>query len=112
MTIRVLLDASTTMVRSALRATLGECADIELVENDRSGNPPANIDVVVVQQRLMREFSMPLQAIIDASEIGVVAIDDDGETGDLYRICRRGWRFAPGGRSGLVDAVRAVANAA
>ncbi|MEO8455612.1 MAG: hypothetical protein ABI454_10660 [Sphingomicrobium sp.] len=112
MTIRVLLDASTTMIRSALRATLGECDDIELVENDRAGEQPADIDVVVVQQGLMREFPIPLQAIIDASEIGVVAIDDDGESGNLYRIYRSGWKFAPGGRSGLVDAIRAVAAAA
>jgi len=111
MMIRVLLDASTMMVRSALQATLGECDDIDLIDNDRSGAAPENVDVVVLQQSSMRHFPVPLQAMIDASQIGVVAIDDDGQSGDLYRISRQEWQFAPGGRNGLADAIRAVVEA-
>jgi len=109
--IRVLLDASTMMVRSALEATLGECDDIELIENGGSGAAPKNIDVVVLHQSSLCHFPFPLQAMTDASQVGVVAIDDDGQSGDLYRIYRRGWQFAPGGRHGLADAIRAVVEA-
>ena len=111
MAIRVLLDASTTMVRSALEAALGECDDIELVETERFGQLPGQIDVIVLQQRLMDDFPAPLQAMTSASRIGVVAINDDGQAGDLFRIHHSGWHFEPGGRGGLADAIRAVASA-
>lgn len=110
MTIRVLLDASTSMIRSALQATLDECDDIELVINDPADQDPA-IDVVVLQQRLLRNLPAALGAIVDAPQIGVVAIGDDGQAGDLYRIDRRGWHFAPDGLHGLADAIRAAASA-
>lgn len=108
MTIRVLLDASTIMVRSALQAALAECDDIELVEFHRS-EPPPDIDVLVLQQWLTSGFPAPLRAIGNSSDIGVVAIKDDGQAGDLYRIHHSGWQFVQGGRGGLADAIRAVA---
>jgi hypothetical protein len=111
MTIRVLLDASTTMVRSALQAALGECDDIELVDPAGFDPPPRSVDVIVLQRRLMDEFPGPLSAIGSASRIGVVAINDDGLAGDLYRIDHRGWHFRTGPRGGLADAIRAVASA-
>jgi len=104
MAIRVLLDASTRLVRSALKATLGECADIEIVEGSVSSN---DIDVIVVQQRLFQDYP----ALTDATRIGIVAIDDDGICGDVYRIRHNGWRFTPGPAGGLADAIRAVASA-
>jgi hypothetical protein len=112
MTIRVLLDASTTMVRSALKATLRECSDIEIFDADDSGPPSADIDVVVLEQRRLRDFRGPLAAIAQGSRLGIVAIDDDGQAGDLYRIRHSGWQFAPGKRGGLADAIRAVASGA
>lgn len=111
MAIRIMLGASTAMVRSALLATLGECDDFELVDQDASGRAPPMVDVLVLQQRLMRDFPAALEAIADGSHIGVVAIDDDGEAGDLYRIYRSGWEFSPGGQNRLPDAIRVVARA-
>ena len=109
MTIRVMLGASTAMVRSALLATLGDCDDIELVERDPSGHAP-KIDVLVLQQRLIGEFPAALDRIDDGSHLGLVAIGEDGEAGDLYRIYRSGWQFSPGGGNGLADAIRRVAS--
>jgi hypothetical protein len=97
MPIRVLLDASTAMVRSALKAALRECDDIEVVEASRLEPPQSNIDVVVLQQRSMRDFPAPLGSMAES---------------ELYRIYRSGWRFAPSERGGLADAIRAVASTA
>jgi hypothetical protein len=112
MPIRVLLDASTAMVRSALKAALRECDDIEVVEASRLEPPQSNIDVVVLQQRSMRDFPAPLGSMAESARLGVVAINDDGQGGELYRIYRSGWRFAPSERGGLADAIRAVASTA
>jgi hypothetical protein len=110
MTIRVLLDASTRMVRSALQAALSECDDIELVEASPPGLP-REIDVVVLQEGALHQFPQSLQAIASAPSIGVVAIDEDGEAGDLYRVYHSCWQFATSGQKGLADAIRAVASA-
>jgi hypothetical protein len=107
MTIRVLLGATTPMVRSALHGALAGCEDIELVQPAAEAAP--DIDVVVLHQAEMRDFPAALRAIVDAAHIGVVAIGDDGQAGSLYRVDRQGWRFAPGGQHGLADAIRAVA---
>lgn len=112
MPIRVLLDASTTMVRSALKAALRECSDIELFDAHDSQSPTLEIDVVVLEQRRLQDFRGPLAAITQGSHIGVVAINDDGQAGDLYRIRHSGWQFAPGRHGGLADAIRAVASSA
>lgn len=107
MTIRVLLDASTTLVRSALTAALGDCPDIELVDGGEFTPPPTTIDVIVVQRPAFEEYP----AVGDASRFGIVAINDDGDAGDLYQIRRSSWRFASDGCGGLADAIRAVASA-
>ncbi len=109
MTIRVLLGATTAMVRSALHGALAECEDIELVQP--SNDTPQDVDVVVLHQAAMRDFPAALRAIVDAPHIGVVAIGEDGQAGSLYRVDRRGWRFAAGGQHGLADAIREVARA-
>ena len=115
MTIRVLLGTTTAMVRSALNGALSECEDIELVKpvpiNADAGDIPRDVDVVVLHQAALRECDAALRAIADASRIGVVAIGEDGVAGNLYRVDREGWRFTPGGRHGLADAIRAVARA-
>lgn len=113
MTIRVLLGASTAMVRSALHGALAECEDIELVH---AATPEADIvtgdvDVVILHQAAMRDFPDALRVIFDAPHIGVVAIGEDGQAGDLYRVDRQGWRFGTGDQHGLADAIRAVARA-
>ena len=109
MTIRVLLDAPTRMVTSALEASLSDCDDIEVVETDRS-RWPARVDVVVLQQGVLAKISKSLQAIATASHIGVVALDERGAAGALYRIDREGWQSASVGPSGLAEAIRAVAS--
>ena len=111
MTIRVMLGASTSMVRSALLATLGACDDIELVDLEPPGDA-RKMDVLVLPQRMIRDFPAELESIADGSHLGLVAIDEDGEAGNLYRISRRGWQFAPGGGNGLADAIRQVARKA
>ena len=112
MTIRVLLGATTAMVRSALHGALAECEDIELIEPDcPQAAAPWDIDVVVLHRAAMRDFAMAFQAIVDAPHIGVVAIGEDGEAGSLYRVDRERWRFAANGEHGLADAIRAVARA-
>jgi hypothetical protein len=112
MPIRVLLDASTMMVRSALKAALRECNDIELFDAHETESSFAGIDVVVLEQWRLREFGGPLAAIAQETRIGVVAINEDGQAGDLYRISRSGWQFAPGKNGGLLDAIHVVANGA
>jgi hypothetical protein len=59
MPIRVLLDASTSLVRSALKATLGDCPDIELVE-PKAASIASFVDVIVVQKPLFADLP-PLQ---------------------------------------------------
>jgi hypothetical protein len=110
MTIRVLLDTSTRMARSALQAALVDCEDIELVDT----GPAAirgRVDVVVLQEIMLDQFPRALQAIADASRIGVVAIDEAGEAGDLYRVYHSCWRSASNGANSLADAIRSVASA-
>jgi hypothetical protein len=111
MTIRVLLGATTSMVRSALQGALAECEDIELVQPTPSQPLPGDVDVVVLHRATMRDCPAALSAIADSPRIGVVAIGTDGLAGSLYRVAREGWRFGPGGRQGLADAIRAVARA-
>jgi hypothetical protein len=113
MTIRVLLGATTAMVRSALHGALAGCEDIELVQPATLEADAAigDIDVVVLHQAAMRDFPIALRAIVEAPHIGVVAIGEDGQAGSLYRVDRQGWRFAAGGQHGLADAIRAVARA-
>ena len=109
MTIRVLLEAATRMEESALQGALAGCDDIELVQADSAEAAPADIDVLVLQEAVMGEFPEMLRAIAAVRRIGVVAIGDDGEAASLYRVDRRGWRFAAGGQPGLAEAIRAVA---
>ena len=113
MTIRVLLGATTAMVRSALHGALGECEDIELVQanhfDEERDGIPRDIDVVVLHQVAHGGCDPALRAIAGARRIGVVAIGDDGLAGNLYRVDREGWRFTPADRHGLADAIRAVA---
>lgn len=111
MTIRVLLDAATAMERSALQCALAGCEDIELVQAPAPDAPRPEVDVVVLNEAALCDFPPSLQAIVDVARIGVVAIAEDGAAGNLYRVDRRGWRFAAGGRHGLADAIRAVAMA-
>lgn len=106
MPIRVLLDASTSLARSALKATLGECADIELVDPSDSPSAQAKVDVVVIQKRLLDD----VPALRDAERIGIVAIDDDGQAGELYKIRHNKWEFSARPSGGLIDAIRAVAS--
>ncbi|GAA0331930.1 hypothetical protein GCM10009087_47650 [Sphingomonas oligophenolica] len=111
MTIRVLLGATTAMVRSALHGALSECEDIELVQPSAFDAAPDDIDVVVLHQVALGDCDPALRAITGAPRIGVVAIGDDGIAGNLYRVDREGWRFTPAGQHGLADAIRAVARA-
>jgi hypothetical protein len=111
MTIRVLLGATTTMVRSALSGALAECEDIELVQSTASETAPGDIDVVLLHRATLRDCPAAFRTIADSPRIGVVAIGEDGLAGSLYRVARQGWRFGPGGRSGLADAIRAAARA-
>jgi hypothetical protein len=111
MTIRVLLGATTAMVNSALQGALAECEDIELVQSPPSDDAGGEIDVVVLHRATIRDCPAALRAIADSPRIGVVAIGKDGLAGSLYRVAREGWRFAPGGRQSLADAIRAVARA-
>lgn len=111
MTIRVLLGATTAMVRSALLGALSECEDIELVQSIPSEAAPGDVDVVILHQAALRDCTPALRAIADAPRIGIVAIGDDGHAGSLYRVDREAWRFTPGGHHGLADAIRAVARA-
>jgi len=111
MIIRVFLGESSQLVRSTLQAALGDCHDIELVDSDASTPPSDGVDVVVLQKRWVRNLPVPLGAFAQASRLRVVAINDDGQTGDLYRIFRSGWHFSPGGKNGLADAIRAVVRA-
>jgi len=104
MPIRVLLDASTSLVRSALKATLGDCPDIELVE-PKAASIASFVDVIVVQKPLFADLP-PLQ---DSARVGIVTIDDDGQAGELYRIQHNKWKFSPEPCGGLADAIRAVA---
>jgi hypothetical protein len=111
MTIRVLLGATTAMVSSALEGALADCEDIELVQPTPSQAVPGDVDVVVLHRATMLDCPDALRAIANSPRIGVVAIGKDGLGGSLYRVAREGWRFAPGGRQGLADAIRAVAQA-
>ncbi|MFA6115188.1 MAG: hypothetical protein WC729_14410 [Sphingomonas sp.] len=111
MTIRVLLGATTAMVRSALHGALAGCEDIELIQPASPDTVIEDVDVVVLHQAAMRDFPVALRAIVEAPHIGVVAIGEDGQAGSLYRVDRQGWRFAAGGEHGLADAIRAVARA-
>lgn len=98
------------MVRSALKAALRECSDIELFDAHETETSFAGIDVVVLEQWRLRDLDGPLAAIAQESRIGVVAINDDGQAGDLYRISRSGWQFAPGKHGSLADAIHVVAS--
>jgi hypothetical protein len=111
MTIRVLLHTATTMERSALQGALAGCEDIELVALCSPIDIAGDVDVVVMPEAAMGALPAALRATAEGRRIGVVAIGDDGEEGGLYRLDRRGWRFAAGGRHGLADAIRAVAAA-
>ena len=110
MTIRVLLGATTAMVRSALHGALAECEDIELIQPATPETDTGDVDVVVLDEATLRNFPTALRTIAQAPRIGVVAIGKDGQ-GSLYRVDRQGWRFAAGGEHGLADAIRAVARA-
>jgi len=107
MTIRVLLGATTAMVSSALQGALAEYEDIELVQ--ASATEIAEVDVVLLHRATMRDCPAALRAIADSQHIGVVAIGEDGLDGSLYRVAREHWRFGPGGRQGLADAIREAA---
>jgi hypothetical protein len=96
MTIRVLLGATTAMVRSALHGALAGCEDIELIQPASPDTFIEDVDVVVLHQAAMRDFPVALRAIVEAPHIGVVAIGEDGQAGSLYRVDRQGWRFAAG----------------
>lgn len=109
---RVLLDAPTAMVRSALKAALRECSDIELFDAHEAESSFAGMDVVVLEQWRLRESGGLLAAIAQESRIGVVAINDDGQAGDLYSIRRRAWQFASGKDGGLADAIHVAASGA
>lgn len=111
MTIRVLLGATTAMVRSALHGALAGCEDIELVQPAASDTDPVtgDVDVVVLDEATLRDFPRALRTIVEAPHIGVVAIGEDG-SGNLYRVDRQGWRFTAG-QHGLADAIRAVVRA-
>jgi len=111
MTIRVLLGATTAMIRSALHGALAGCEDIELVQATTPDSDAmiGDVDVVVLHHAAMRDFPIALRTIVEAPHIGVVAIGEDGQAGSLYRVDQQGWRFAAGGEHGLADAIRAVA---
>jgi hypothetical protein len=109
MTIRVLLGATTAMVRSALHGALAGCEDIELIQPAASDTVTEDVDVVVLDEATLRDFPKALRTIVEAPHIGVVAIGEDG-SGNLYRVDRQGWRFTAG-QHGLADAIRAVARA-
>ena len=110
MTIRVLLGATTAMVSSALQGALAECEDIELIQPAATETADlADIDVVLLHRATMRDCPPALRAIADSKQIGVVAIGEDGLGGSLYRVASERWRFGAGGRQGLADAIRAVA---
>jgi|GEM_PF-4530760 len=111
MTIRVLLETATAMERSALTGALAGCPDIELIAQRRAGETAgeADIDVVVMPEAAMGELPAAIAAVVDARRIGIVAIGEDGDSGSLYRLERRGWRFAAAGPRTLAEAIRAVA---
>lgn len=112
MAIRVLLGDMTAMIGSALRGSLAQCDDIELV-----GSPPAEpryegIDVLVLHAAHVRDCPRMLMELVRASPIGVVAIGESGTAGDVYRLDRESWRFVAGAGHGLADAIRAAARTA
>jgi len=109
MPIRVMLGEMTPMVGSALRGSLGECEDIELVGGPGATAPYDGVDVLVLHQPPASDCGQMLEALVAAAPIGVVAIDGSGESGNLYRFDREAWRFVPGGGHGLAEAIRAAA---
>ncbi|HYI40302.1 MAG TPA: hypothetical protein VE053_08290 [Allosphingosinicella sp.] len=109
MPIRVMLGEMTPMVGSALRGSLGECDDIELVGAPGGQAAYEGVDVLVLHQSPASACGTMLKALVAAAPIGVVAIDGNGESGSLYRLDREAWRFVPGGGHGLAEAIRAAA---
>lgn len=112
MKIRVLFGDMTAMVGSALRGSLADCSDIELMPADPGTQRYDQVDVLVLHEAQVRDCPTILMALIQASPIGVVAIGENGMAGSLYRLDRESWRFVAGGNHGLADAVRAAAKAA
>ena len=111
MTIRVLIGDMSAMIGSALRGSLAECEDIEIVQR---GDAPSydEVDVLVLHEAQVGDCPNMLMELVRASPIGVVAIGARGMAGNLYRLDRESWRFVPGDGHGLVDAIRAAAGAA
>lgn len=112
MAIRVLLGDMTTMVDSALRNSLVDCEDIELVRSDSPEPRYDMVDVLVLHEDQVPACPAMLMALVRASPIGVVAIGEDGMAGNLYRLDHESWRFVAGESHGLADAIRAAARAA
>ena len=112
MRIRVLLGDMTAMVGSALRGSLADCADIELLPPEPGAQRYDNVDVLVLHEAQVRDCAAMLMALVQATPIGVVAIGEHGMAGNLYRLDRESWRFVAGGNHGLADAIRAAARVA
>lgn len=112
MTIRVLFGDMAAMAESALRGSLAGCDDIELVARAPAAASYGGVDVLVLHQTQMSECPRILKRLMQAAPIGVVAIDESGTAGDLYRLDHQDCRFVAGGREALADAIRRVAGAA
>ena len=112
MGIRVLLGDMTAMVASALRGSLADCADIELLTPDPGAQSYDRVDVLVLHEAQVRDCAAMLPALVQATPIGVVAIGEHGMAGNLYRLDRESWRFVAGGNHGLAEAIRAAARVA
>ena len=111
MTIRVLIGDMSAMIGSALRGSLAECEDIELVQRgDAQGYD--EVDVLVLHEAEVADCPGMLMEVVRGSPIGVVAIGARGMAGNLYRLDHESWRFVEGGNHGLADAIRAAAGAA
>jgi len=111
MRIRVMLGDMAAMVGSALRGSLSECDDIQLVAGGTSARTPYDeVDVLVLHRPEIHSCGEMLKALVEAAPIGVLAIDGSGETGSVYRLDRETRCFVGGGE-GLAEAIRAAAGA-
>ena len=112
MTIRVLIGDMSAMIGSALRGSLADCEDIELLPPAADEPGYDEVDVLVLHESEVRDCPGMLLKLVRASPIGIVAIGARGMAGNLYRLDHESWRFVAGGDHGLADAIRAAAGAA